>query len=60
MLSMMDLVTVRRTCMNTMFLHARVGRFSDLIVSQRLRRGRIGRAGDASCECGRGEHGGRD
>ena len=59
MLGMMNLVTMRRARMNTMFLHALVGRFSDLIGGHRLRGRRIGRAGDAGCECRRGQQGGR-
>ena len=46
MLSMMNLVTVRRARMDTMFLYALVRRFGDLVGGHRLRRGRR-RVGDA-------------
>jgi len=60
MLSMMDLVTKRRTRMNTVLLRAIVRRFGDLIGRHRLSCGRIGRAGNTSCECRRAQHGGRE
>ena len=59
MLSMMNLVTVRRARMDTMFLYALVRRFGDLVGGHRLRRGRR-RVGDAGCECRRGQHSGRE
>ena len=60
MLSLMDLVTTRRARMNTMFVHALVRRFGDLVRCHRLRCGRIVRVSDRGCECRRGQHGGRE
>lgn len=54
------LVTMRRACVNTVSLQTLVRRFGGLGVGLRPRCGRIGGAGDASCKCRRGQHGGRE
>ena len=46
--------------MNAVFLYALVRRCGDFVGIHRLRCWRIGRAGNAGCECGRGQHGGRE
>jgi hypothetical protein len=48
MLSVMDLVTIRRANMIPVLRHALLRHFSDFVGG---RRGRIGRVGDTGCEC---------
>jgi hypothetical protein len=50
MLSVMDLVTIRRAGMIPVFLHSLLRHFGDFVGSHC---GRIGRVGDTGCECRR-------